>query len=425
MVDEVAGVVAMVLTVNRRMSTVASASALCVAALAGCSASPAGPHASGSRATSPSAGASMSAGPAPASGASSTGASSSTAPPDRTTITLAASGDILVHYPVQTSAAHYAGPGAGYDFTPMFADVRPQISAADVAICHQETPISAKDTNLTRPGILVFNAPREIAPALKSAGFDGCDTASNHLFDHGIDGIRQTNEVLRAAGLKQAGPSATAAGAGKPALYDVKGVMIANLAYTYTLVNDGSPNKRVPPNAPWLERALWPADGATGIIRDAKAARAQGAKLVVVSLHAGAEYQQTPTPDQRTLARKLLTSGAVDAILGDHVHVVQPCEKINGRYALYGMGNFLSNQSPDVVSSLSPSNQDGTLNLITFTAQGDGTFSQQLAVQPTFVQLKGHVIRLATPSAYPASWARTNKAVKALGPTACDAKVLR
>lgn len=84
--------------------------------------------------------------------------------PKGTRVTVAASGDILVHYPVQQSAALYAGTGGGYDFDPMFAKVRKQISDADIAICHQETPISRTDSGLTPPRSLVFNARRSWPP---------------------------------------------------------------------------------------------------------------------------------------------------------------------------------------------------------------------------------------------------------------------
>lgn len=367
------------------------------------------------------------------SGAGGSGAAGSTAPsastsgpvPKGTRLTLAASGDILVHYPVQADAAEYAGRKGSYDFDPMFAKVRKLISGADLAICHQETPISRTDSNLTPPRSLIFNAPPQIAKALKHAGFDGCDTSSNHSFDHGVAGIRATNHVLHEAGLLQAGPSGRPGGAGKPAMYHAKGITVANLAYSYTILNNWGPNKKVPDDAPWLRKSLWPARGVAGIKHDAERARAHGADLVVVSLHAGAEYQQAPTPDQLRLAKRLLGSGAVDLILGDHVHVVQPCQRIHGRYVLYGMGNFLSNQAPTQAPGLTLSNQDGSLNLITFTADGRGGFRQQLAVQPTFVRTEGHVIQRATPTHYPDSWARTKQALKSLGPGACDVKLLR
>mgnify|MGYP000523493585 CR=1 FL=1 len=50
----------------------------------------------------------------------------------------------------------------------------------------------------------------------------------------------------------------------------------------------------------------------------------------------------------------------IDLILGDHVHVVQPMERYKGKYVIYGMGNFLSNQSPSQDATLVADNEDGT-----------------------------------------------------------------
>src|SRR5699024_2898295 len=127
------------------------------------------------------------------------------------------------------------------------------------------------------------------------------------------------------------------------AVYQVDEVTVAQLAYTYTIYNSGAPTTDVPPEAPWLAESLWPLTGAEGIIEDAEAARADGADFVVVSMHWGSEYWTDPTDQQRELAAQLLESDAVDLILGTHVHVIQPCEKINGKYVIYGLGNFLSN----------------------------------------------------------------------------------
>src|SRR5699024_2362811 len=108
-------------------------SALVLTLLAGCAGSTAGGDA-------PSKDASGSSAPSTCSGPS--GASDSpSAPPGTTQVTLAASGDLLPHSSVLESAQQDAG-GKGYDFVPMFRDVRKDISAADLALCHMETPPS-------------------------------------------------------------------------------------------------------------------------------------------------------------------------------------------------------------------------------------------------------------------------------------------
>ena len=267
-------------------------------------------------------------------------------------MTIAAAGDILPYNPVNRSAIRYAqGSDASYDYRPMFADIAPVLSAADVAICHLETAISRDNTSLSVPRSLSFNSPRELATALADAGYDGCEFASNHMWDRGLRGLAATIEVAEEAGLTMAGPRADAATSGEPAMHEVGPATVAHLAYTYTILNEWGPSTTVPDDAPWLARSLWPVAGVGGILKDAKAAREDGADFVVVSMHWGTEYVAEPTEDQRRIARELLKSGEVDLILGAHVHVIQPCETINGRHVIYGMGNSLSNQSPQTSSS--------------------------------------------------------------------------
>lgn len=337
---------------------------------------------------------------------------------------MAAAGDILPHRPVVTSARTYAvGTSSGFDFRPMFAEVRSVLSNADLALCHLETPLSADNRNLAEPNTLIFNSPREVGEALKWAGFDGCEFASNHTWDRGLEGLRQTISIVEDEGMGYAGPQADEDEAGSAAFFDAAGVRMAHLAYSYSLFNNWGPNTDVPPEAPWTGRAMWPVVGAEGILDDARTARAEGAEVVVVSMHWGEEYVSEPTQDQRQLAEALLTSGEVDAILGTHVHVVQPCETIDGRPVAYGMGNFLSNQSPRG-GTLSPATQDGVIMEITFTVHPDGEVTSELAYQPTIVNLDGHVIELATEATHLDSYARTVAAIESLGPGACDATAI-
>lgn len=253
-------------------------------------------------------------------------------------ITIGAAGDILPHAPVLANAKLNAG-GQGYDFSPMFADVTELLTDNDLTICHMETPLSPDNTNLTVPRVLVFNSPYQVVDALVGAGYDGCDFASNHTWDQGLSGLANTQDVIEAAGLQYAGPVADEADAGHHATYEVDGVNVAQLGYTYTIYNSGQPTTDIPPEAPWLGDFLWPVIGAEGIIEDAEAAKADGADFVVVSMHWGNEYWTDPTDQQREIAKELLESDAVDLILGTHVHVIQPCEKINDKYVIYGLGN--------------------------------------------------------------------------------------
>jgi hypothetical protein len=62
-------------------------------------------------------------------------------PAERTRLTVAASGDFLVHGPVFRRALAYGG-GRRYEFRPMLRALRSLIAGADLALCHLETPLS-------------------------------------------------------------------------------------------------------------------------------------------------------------------------------------------------------------------------------------------------------------------------------------------
>lgn len=338
---------------------------------------------------------------------STTGAPPTAAPTSTTTplrsFTIAATGDFLIHTTVSSQALTYGG-GSAYDFSPMLADVTPILEAADLAICHVEVPLSADDSDLS--GYPVFSAPHELAPAIADAGYDTCSTVSNHALDRGPTGVQSTLDALDAAGVRHAGSARTAEEGSTPNLLDAGGVQVAHLAYTYGLNGFG-----VPADMPWLVNLIDPAR----ILADAAAARAAGAEFVVVSLQWGAEYQQTPTGDQQALAQTLLASPGVDLIIGHHVHVVQPLGRVGEEVVAYGLGNFLSNQSPD--AGLLASTQDGVILDLTVTETSPGVFAvTETRFTPTFVdRANGYVIRPVDAVSNPASYERTVAAMKALG----------
>ena len=329
-------------------------------------------------------------------------------------VTIAAAGDVLSHAAVTRDAQKNAG-GKGFDFRPMFAEITPLISGADLALCHMETPISQTDTHLTVGGELIFNTPHEMLDGIKSAGYDGCDFASNHTWDQGLDGLKSTRAAFADARLGYAGPNPDPQQPEALARYDVHGITVAHLAYTYTILNSGGPSTETPPGAPWLGAAMWPIQQAAGIIAAAHQARLAGADVVVVSMHWGQEYISTPTKDQTTLAEALLSSSDIDLILGTHVHVVQPCQTLHDKFVFYGLGNSLSNQSSQVNSNLKPETQDGMIATVTVLRDASGEVTESATYQPTSVDLNGHVIRLATKTGNPTTWNRTVATVGAMG----------
>lgn len=306
-----------------------------------------------------------------------------TAPPARH-ITIAVAGDILPHSPLWRRAADNAAiqGRTGYDFAPMLAGLAPVVGAADLGICHLETPIAPAGEELsTMP---FYGVPAEIADAIVAAGFDRCSTASNHALDRGPAGIDRTIEVLAAAGLGQSGMARTPEEIA-PTVIDVAGVAVAHLSYTY-----GYNGLRPPPGEEWRSALIDP----LRIVQDSRAARALGAEVVIVSLHWGAEGEHEPTTFQRDVANWLTASGAADLIVGHHAHVVQPIEQVNGRWVIFGLGNVLSNlPTSDRWPAAAQDAMVVTVG-VTVTAEGAVTVDPPVAA-PTWVdRSSGWVVRL-------------------------------
>jgi poly-gamma-glutamate capsule biosynthesis protein CapA/YwtB (metallophosphatase superfamily) len=289
------------------------------------------------------------------------------------TFDIVASGDLLIHAPVWQRASAL-GHGR-YDFRPLLARVKPIVSRAALAICHVETPMGAGAPT----GYPIFNSPRELAAAIKWTGWDVCDTASNHSADRGQAGIASTAAALDAVGLRHTGSFRTAAESRRTLIVTVRGLRIAFLSYAYS-------TNGVPPPHVWSVNLISTAK----IVADARRARKRGASLVIANLHAGNEYVHEPNAQQRDLSRYLLQRGIVDAIVGQHVHVVQPIRRIRGRFVVYGEGNLLSNQTGACCPAES---QDGLIAVLHVRATGPHARVTSVDYIPTLVEHPSLVVQ--------------------------------
>ncbi|WP_078909916.1 CapA family protein [Streptomyces sp. NRRL S-87] len=246
--------------------------------------------------------------------------------------TLVATGDIIPYPSIIQQARDDAG-GRGYDFRRILAGVRPVVHGADLAICHHEIPYGPPGGPFT--GYPLFQAPQQLARAVKDTGYASCSTASNHTLDAGFQGLARTLDQLDLAGVRHTGSARTAAESRRPALLTAGGATVAQLSYTY-----GTNGIPLPDGKPWAVNVI----DADRILADARAARRAGASVVVLSVHWGTEWQTAPDEQQRELARRLTaarTGGLpdLDLIIGTHNHVPQPYEKVNGTWVVYGMGD--------------------------------------------------------------------------------------
>jgi poly-gamma-glutamate synthesis protein (capsule biosynthesis protein) len=118
----------------------------------------------------------------------------------------------------------------------------------------------------------------------------------------------------------------------------------------YTAITNGIPSPH-----PWsVNRA-----SAARILADA---RRPGGQAVIVNLHWGDEYIAQPSGFQLQLARRLTHSPAITAVIGQHVHVVQPIRFLHGKPVVFGEGNLISDQIGPCCPAAS---EDGMIVLLT------------------------------------------------------------
>ncbi len=291
-------------------------------------------------------------------------ASTSSTPRPPVELTIEVNGDILVHEPVWSRAL--ADGHGNYDFEPMLAEIRPYIRSADLAICHDETPISPRPPQ----GYPVFNTPTQLARAIAWAGWRICDTASNHSVDQGQYGIDQTGLALDRAGVLHAGSYSSAAAARRTLIVNVKGVRVAFLAYTE--MTNG-----IPLPHPWSVNIA----SAAAVRRAARIARERGAQVVIVNFHWGTQFQSAPDAFQLSLASALASDPDITAIVGQHVHVVQPIVRVHGKLVVYGEGQILSNED----SACCPiQTEDGMLVFLHIVVRGSRSYVKGVSYLPTW-----------------------------------------
>jgi poly-gamma-glutamate synthesis protein (capsule biosynthesis protein) len=256
--------------------------------------------------------------------------------PQAAYLTLMAAGDNLYHNvmirpPVPEPAA--------YDFTGHYAEIKPLIEPADIAFINQETVLGGETYGFS--GYPRFNTPQEVGAALRAAGFDVVNHATNHIMDKGEGAVLATMAYWDSIpGIHYLGIYKSQAERDtKKTIIEKNGIKIGFLAYTY-----GTNGLAVPKDKPYLVSLTNDAI----MEKEIKALRPL-CDFLVVSMHWGQEYQHTISGEQERLS--LFLAGLdVDLIIGHHPHVVQRysyLERPGGGKTLcfYSLGNFLSAQT--------------------------------------------------------------------------------
>lgn len=277
-------------------------------------------------------------------------------------------GDVMQHIP-QIAAAR---KDDGFDYSPVFAALRPYFDKADLVVVNLETTLTRSDCYTGYP---CFRSPIALAEALRDAGADVAVMANNHCCDGGFEGIRTTTEILDSCGMLRTGVFTDSLDrtAHHPLLLTRRNIPIALLNYSYS--TNGIP---VPQGAEvnFIDTAR--------MVSDVAEARNRGARCVAVCIHWGNEYERQPNATQKAVARSLRRAGA-DLVIGSHPHVVQPYEADSTHAVFYSLGNFVSNQRKRYCDG-------GLMAEVELTLHPDGHITYKSEAIPVWVALPDYRI---------------------------------
>ena len=224
--------------------------------------------------------------------------------------------------PTQNTAPDYVKG----DIKKLFGKVCDIVKDYDRFIVNLECALTESENRIKKFGPNI-KGPIESAKTIKALGVTDVALANNHVFDFGIEGLRDTEKALSDAGLPYFGIGENDTDSRKPYFIEGEGKKIAIInvcehEYTYALPNRAGAN----PFDPFLTMQD---------IRETK----KNCDYLICIYHGGKEYCRYPSPRLRNLAHEMVLCGA-DVVLAQHSHCIGCYEEFEGGHIVYGQGNF-------------------------------------------------------------------------------------
>lgn len=257
------------------------------------------------------------------------------------TSTLLFTGIIVPARCVQAAIDETGNPDYPYE------QVSDLVRSADLAIGTLNASISDFPSRTGCKQTFVLTGGAENADALARAGFDAVSAATNHIkncgrMDCGDRAFLDTLANLRRVGVVPIGAGENLADALQPVVFTLNGVRfgIVSLGQIEPMAFAG---ENTPGIAVLTPENLKAAIAAARVVSD----------VVIAMPHWGPEYVSVPNWIQRNLARQAVEYGA-DLVVGNHTHVVQGLQEIDGVPVFYGLGNFVFDQywQPELYQSV-------------------------------------------------------------------------
>lgn len=193
------------------------------------------------------------------------------------------------------------------------------------------------------------------AAFLPASGIEAANLANNYTMDYFEAGYRDTLKAFK----KQ---DVAVFNEGMPLIEQINDIETVFLGYDYRYrKSDDSYLKN--------------------IVRDVKKYKRKD-NLVIVNMHWGIEYMETPAFYQTKFGRAALDAGA-DIIIGHHPHRLQSVEKYKGKYIVYSMGDYAFGADPTLKS------RQTAIFRLKFAKEGGAVVMKGLRIAPVLENSNG------------------------------------
>lgn len=184
------------------------------------------------------------------------------------------------------------------------------LSQDDLSVANLEGVLSDKELPNAFVKPFSFKGKSIYTNILKAASIESVNIANNHTRDYGMQGFKDTREILQNAEIPYFGE-------GFLDIREIKGKKFG-----------------------FGGHRGWSRDIKLRVKDEITRLRESGAEVVIFTFHWGEEREHIANSLQREIAHFAIDNGA-DLIIGHHPHVLQGIEEYKGKKIVYSLGNFI------------------------------------------------------------------------------------
>ena len=222
-----------------------------------------------------------------------------------------------------------------------FSNVDNVTGNTDILLINTENPFTTSG-DAVKPDVPLKADPTYIPLLNATTGMVISANANNHVFDYGVDGMRDSIQNLDSNGIPHIGAGENKAEATKPITVEKNGHKITIFNYMDS-ENFQEYSQEVMPIA-GDDSPGYSAWDDVESVNQIKEAKENGSDIIIVYMHYGNEYSTSPNDNQVKISHLAIDAGA-SAVVGAHTHVPQGIEMYNGKPIFYNLGNFIFDQS--------------------------------------------------------------------------------